>query len=69
MFGPDPKINRTLVESAVAHTLAKHKVWVAEKDANVVGAGLWTEPGAVWFTEWVFRQVFPITDRILGMQG
>lgn len=51
MWSKDQKITATLVESAVNHTLNKHRVWVAEKDNEVVGVSLWTDPGNVWFTE------------------
>jgi hypothetical protein len=51
MWGNDRKVNHTLMSAAVAHTINKHRVWVAEKERDIVGVGLWTDPGAAWFTE------------------
>ncbi|GMK55780.1 hypothetical protein CspeluHIS016_0208360 [Cutaneotrichosporon spelunceum] len=58
MWGDNRKINRTLMEASVAHSIAKHRVWLAETESEIVGVGLWTDPGATWITEEDVHAVF-----------
>ncbi|KLT45306.1 hypothetical protein CC85DRAFT_154951 [Cutaneotrichosporon oleaginosum] len=53
LWGHDRTLSHTLMQATVAHTLAKHRVWVAESEegGDILGVGLWTDPGAAWFTE------------------
>ncbi|BEI85079.1 hypothetical protein CcaverHIS002_0504800 [Cutaneotrichosporon cavernicola] len=64
MWGSDRKINRTLMEATVANAIANHRVWLAETKDDIVGVGLWTDPGAVWISE---EDVPAVFGSVMGL--